>query len=356
MRTDEPQATRSSKAARTQLWMSTALFCALCFACVAVALLARFSPVMKNYVASQLELQRRINGGYLYTGGYADWGDYLLVGTLPDADYSRGGVYFMGASNTVVSLMPWMLDPAEQKLIHNYGLPGIDHREAFYFLRSLVEEQGLLRSGGKKTTVFLGLFYSMAREKRGQVIGDDQIPLLFRRHGFYSFDKRKGIHLVGMAPPVRFLKRERVYANRFLRILTTRPNNVAPARSDKPEYYLRTITEVMGSQWQEDMDEQLPYLAAMLDYLLAHEVRVHVILPPYPAFHDLLPFTVEYRKRVLHLLETRGIPVTDLSHLLPDNEFVDETHFRYTGQLQVHNLYRELALRALHEMGTPLEP
>lgn len=355
MRTYEPQA-GLSEVTRAQLWLSTALLGALCFACLTVGLLARFSPVMKDYVASQLDLQQRINGGYIYTGGYADWGDYLLVDQLPDADYNRGGVYFMGASNTVVSIMPWMLDPAEQRLIHNYGLPGVNHREAFHFLRSLVEEQGLLQAGGEKTTVFLGLFYSMAREKRGRVLGDDQIPLLFQRHGFYSFDTQDGIHLVPMASPIRFLRRERVYANRFLRVLATWPNHVAPAHDHEPEYYIRTTKEVMGPQWQEDLDEQLPYLATMLDYLRERGVRVHVVLPPYPTFHDELPFAVEYRKRVLYMLETRRIPITDFSHLLPDDEFVDGTHFRYNGQLQVHNLYRELALRALAAMETPLKP
>ncbi len=348
--------TRLSTVARTQLWLSTALLCALCLACLTVALLAHFSPVMKNYVASQLELQRRINGGYLYNGGYADWGDYLLVGQLPDADYSRGGVYFMGTSNTVTSVMPWMLDPAEQKLIHNYSLPGVNHREAFYFLRSLVEEQGLLRAGGERTTVFLGLFHSMAREKRGLLLGDDQIPLLFPRHGFYRFDKQEGIHLVRMVAPVRFLRRERVYANRFLRVLTTWPNDVVPARDREPEYYIRMTRRAMGPHWQEDMQEQLSYLAAMLDYLQERNVHVRVILPPYRSIHDSLPFAAEYREQVLPLLATRRIPVLDFSHLLPDDEFVDRTHYRYTGQLQVHHLYRELALRALAEMRTPLQP
>jgi hypothetical protein len=146
-----------------------------------------------------------------------------------------------------------------------------------------------------------------------------------------------------------------VYANRFLRVLANPPNRVVTVEKQEPQYYMWHTTKVMGQTWREEMAEQLRYLTATLDYLQQHNVRVHVVLPPYPAFHDRLPFGPAYHARVLPMLEARHIPITDLSHLFPDEEFVDGTHLRYTGQQQTHELYREMALRALTEMGTPLQ-
>ncbi len=112
-----------------------------------VSLLANFTPVMSAYVASQTKMHREKNGLLFFDGGYPDSGDYVLTGLLPEADFPRGGVYFVGASNSIVSIMTWELPPAERVLIHNYSIGNLTHREMRYFLENLVEEQGLLRAG-----------------------------------------------------------------------------------------------------------------------------------------------------------------------------------------------------------------
>jgi hypothetical protein len=345
-----------SAVAREQFRLSLALLAALALACLGVALSAHFSPVMPRYIAWQLELHRQTNGQYHYDAGYADAGDYVVVGQILREDFSRGGVYFIGPSNMMVSIMPWELPPGERRLIRNYAMGDLNHRETRHLFESLVEELNFLQAGGKKTTVFLGLFYGCTREKHGRVIGDNAVPFLFRRHNLFTYDAKKGIHLVPMWSVVRFLRQERIYANRFLRILLTWPNRVRPAIHLDLMAARKLWTHVMGPDWQKDMEDQVGHLAALLDYLQSREVRVQAIFLPYPSFHDDLPFPAAYREKVMPILQARKVPVWDYSHFLPDEEFADATHCRYTGQRQVHEVYRKLALRALEEMGATMEP
>jgi hypothetical protein len=340
---------------RHQLLLSLSLLAVLCLTCLGAGLLAHLSPVMPSYIAGQLERHRELNGVHQFTAGYADAGEYVLIGQVPTADYSRGGVYFLGASDTLVSIMPWALPPAERALIHNYALGDLTHQELLYFLRSLIEEHHLLQAGGEKTTVVLGLFYGMTRPKTGRRLGDDAVPSLFRRHGFYTFDYQKGIHLVRMGPVERFLRRERIYVNRFLRTLVLRPQKVYPAKQLRPEAYQAEWTAIMGTQWRKSMEGQMRHLEELLDYLQQRKVRTQVIFPPRGTWHEELPFSSAYREMVLPILQVRGVPVTDLTRLLPDSDFGDATHVRYTGQWKLHRIYRDLALRALAEMGTPVQ-
>jgi hypothetical protein len=180
---------------------------------------------------------------------------------------------------------------------------------------------------------------------------------LLQRHGFYTYDIEDGIHRVRMSPVERFLRAERVYANRFLRILTSWPSCVVlPKDFPKPATYHARLIDIMGPDWQEEMTVQMHELAVLLDYLRERKVRVQVILPPQGTWQDGLPFATTYRAMLGPVLESRQIPVTDLSRLLPDEEFADDIHPRYSGQWKLHKIYRELALQALADMGTQLEP
>jgi hypothetical protein len=338
---------------REQLRLSLTFMAAVCFTSLGIVLLAHFSPVIPHYIAQELARQRQINGIYYYDAGYADAEDYVLIGQVPQDDYSRGGVYFFGASGTTISIMPWELPLAERTLIHNYALGDLSHRELRYFLRSLIEEHDLLQAGGRKTTVMLCLFYGMARRKSG---ANHFVARLFPRHGFYSYDPEDGIYRVPMSSLERFLRRERVYANRFLQILTVPYSDVIASEKPNPAKYQAMWIKSIGPNWQGEMAAQVDDLAALLDYLQERKVPVRVIFPPRGTWHDGLPFDAAYRNMLQPILESRKIPVTDLSRLLPDEDFGDAGHLRYSGQWKLHRVYRELALRALEEMGTELHP
>jgi hypothetical protein len=331
---------------RAQTWFSLTLWSVICLTLLSVGLLAHFSPVMRRNIASDLARHREINGVFPFTGGYIDPLDYLFLDQLPKRDYSRGGVYFIGASDTMISIMPWELVPAERKLIHNYAIGGLSQREARHFLRCLVEEYGLLQAGGEKTTVFLGLFYGMTQKK----------SLQFQRHGLYSYDSDKGIHRTPMPSFARFLRIEEVYASRFLHNLIM-PKSEIRVRSDLgPAGYRARWIEVMGEDWHEEMEKQMRDLELLTDYLQERKVRLHVILPPQGTWHTGLPFAEAYIQMLTPLLQKHGVPITDMRHFLPDEDYGDATHYAYSGHWKVHHAYRRLALQALAEMGIEPEP
>ena len=56
------------------------------------------------------------------------------------------------------------------------------------------------------------------------------------------------------------------------------------------------------------------------------------------------------------ILEARGVPVSDFSDLLEDDDFFDAVPPRYSGQVKKHAALRAMALQSLAEMGTQVEP
>ncbi|MCI0622769.1 MAG: hypothetical protein L0387_14100 [Acidobacteria bacterium] len=127
---------------------------------------------------------------------------------------------------------------------------------------------------------------------------------VFRRYGRYQFDPRKGLRLVPTSSCVEFIRREWVYAHRFLHVTLTWPNRVHPvARLDRADEKAR-MTRMMGARWRENMQGQMVHLAALLDYLLARKVRVQIVLSPYPAWHEEMPFPAAYREMVTPILKS----------------------------------------------------
>jgi hypothetical protein len=320
-----------------------------------VGLLAHWTPVIANHVAGELARHRATNGTLFYDGGYIDDGDYVLLGQIPKDDYSRGGVYFIGASEMKASIMPWLLPPSESRLIHEYSIGDFRHREVRHYLRSLIEEQGLLQAGGQKTTVILSLCYLLARKKDLNIPLDRYVELLFERHHFYTYDWNKGIHRVGLSSVERFLRLQRDFANRFLRFLILSPSRVRPY-VPPDEWKRKHLISVMGSNWQEQMKADVQDLAELLDYLQKHNVRVRALFPPSGSWDKELPYEAAYREMVGPILASHNVPISDYGDFLPDEEFGDDIHARYSGQLKLHPAYRDLALQALSEMGTRLEP
>jgi hypothetical protein len=338
---------RNGTIGRAQMQLSLALWAAIILPVLLVGLLANFSPIMSNYLAKDAVRHRETNGFYPYTGGYVDPMDYLLLEQLSkEADYSRGGVYFVGASETMISIMPWEMVPAERKLIRNYGIGGLNHREARHFLRCLVEEHDLLRAGGEKTTVILGLSYGMVTKK----------DLQFKRHGLYTFHSNEGVHRTPMFSFVRFLRVQRVYANRFLNVLAFPTSEVRLPSNAGPAVHQARWIETMGDDWQKEMQEQMHDLDLLIDYLQERNVRVHAVFPPQATWKAGLPFADAYSDMVKPILAKHSVPTTDFRNLLPDEDYGDSSHFNYIGQWKVHRAYREVALKALAEMGTKLEP
>jgi hypothetical protein len=336
---------RSTDTAGTsQAWLSAALLGVIVLTCAAVGWAAHFTPVFANHLARENERHRALDGMYFFNGGYIDDGDEVLVGQIPEADYSHGGVYFIGASETKMSIMPYILPPEQRALIHNYSLGDLRHIDVLHFVRLLVEEQGLLSAGGSKTTIFLGMSSMMGRPRDWNRHDTHYVPDLFERHGFYTFDVDEGIHQVEMNPVERFLRRERIYASRFLNTLTATKSRVSiPTPEDHHEF----MAYQMDEGWREEMERQAVHLGETIDYLRARDVRVIILFPPIQSWQDAMPYQRRYRQILQPVLEQRKVEIADFSDLLPDSEFGDSVHARYSGQIKMHEAYSKLARAAL---------
>ncbi len=332
--------------ARRAAWLMPLGFGAV--ACAVVALSAagaRHTPLIRQHVEAQAAQQARENAMYVYDNGYLDGGDEVVLNQIPNDDYSRGGVYFIGDSQMWHSLMPWRLTPAESNLIHNYSIGDLRHRDVLHLLRMLVEQADLLQAGGERTTVFLCLSPEMAREPT-----PGYVEALFERHGFYSYDWTDGIRIIDMSAFERTLRLYRYDATRFLRTVVLRPNQVASRRQieQTPAYQARP-------NWREPMDEELAFLAQTLDYLQARGVRVRGLYFPEGSWRRGLDYSEYYRERVTELLSSRNIPLIDHGTMLADDEFGDAVHSLYSGQVKLHDAYLQLAREALEAMGTSIE-
>lgn len=343
---------RSPATARTsQGLLSTTLLAVVALTCLAVGLAAHFTPVIGNHIDRELDRQRTVNGMYFYNGGYLDDGDYVLLGQLPNADYSRGGVYFIGASETKISIRPWELPAEEQALIHNYSLGDLRHSDVLHFVRSLVEEDGLLKAGSEKTTIVLGLSYQMTRKRDFSNVHDRYVPMLFERNGMYRYDVADGILRKPMTTAEEFLRIERIRAGRYLQILVSPPEKVK-TRRDGPDELRQYLVNQMGSDWLPEMKRQVEYVASAIDYLQARGAHVRVIFPPEGSWQEGLPFGETYRALLAPIFKTRNVPVSDLKNLLDDSDFGDAVHARFSGETKLHKIYRSIALQALAGMST----
>jgi len=334
-----------------QVRLSTVLLATLCLTCMVVVLLAHATPILPNHVAREVARHRATNGMYLFDDGYLDAGDYVLLGQIPNDDYSRGGVYFIGASETLTGFMPQLLSAEERQWIHDYAIGDLRIGEARHFLRMLVTECGLLKAGAGKTTVILGLSYPMGRRRNFDHPLHRYVMELFRRHRLYIYDRNSGaVHVAPISAAERFLHIQRDYAHRFLHVLFLAPSHIVLSdQPDKREH----LESIMGAHWQQEMQAGVEELDGLIDDLQRLGVHVRAVLPPNGSWQHALPYDAAYREMVLPALERRGVPVEDQGSVLADEEFGDAVHARYRGHLKLHRLNHELALRSLDAMGIP---
>src|SRR4051812_36692027 len=92
---------------RKQTVLSLSLVAAIAATYAAVALAARSERFADHILARQGDRWNRTNGLYQEHVGYLDAEDKLLLHALPDADYSRGGLYLLGSSTMQHAAIPW---------------------------------------------------------------------------------------------------------------------------------------------------------------------------------------------------------------------------------------------------------
>ncbi|NQY98675.1 MAG: hypothetical protein HRT82_16095 [Henriciella sp.] len=336
-----------------QIRLSIMMLLAVFLAWGGSSALARSTDVIANRVASEQARHVEIDGVFFYDGGYVDEGDMVLLDMIENADMSEGGVYFIGSSESVCSLMPWTLSAAERAQIHNFSIGDFRHREIEDYVRILVEDFNMLEAGGEKNTVVLSSFSLLARPKDLSRPIDAYVANLFERHGRYSYDWEDGIRYKNPGRLERIYRSEKDLANRFLTFtLTPPPSRVRPVAS--MEWRVQHTRSIFGEGWEETMDVEVQSFERTIDYLLERNVNVMILRPPNGSWHDGFPFEEAYWSRVEPLIAARDLPVLDFTEFLEDEEFGDDVHPRYSGQVKLHEAYRELAIAELAKSGVSL--
>ena len=83
----------------------------------------------------------------------------------------------------------------------------------------------------------------------------------------------------------------------------------------------------------------------MIDYLRWNQVRLAAVLLPIMTWNDSQPFASAFAKRAAALCQEKGVTMLDLSRAVPDEEFFDDTHLSYRGQMRVDPMILEFVRR-----------
>jgi len=303
------------------------------------------------------EYNRQRGLSFLRDGYFIDDNDRLINEELPAADYSKGGVYFIGTSSVRSSTQLWDLPPAERRLIHNYGINQSDYVCQFIFLRYLVEHEGLFQAGGDKNLVVLAeSYHNLARpyEPSGY------FPNLWTRHGLYVCDPVRGIQSVAVNPVWRFIHFERTRIAGFVSqvgqvasivIRTTlhhgrMTRKITDAQESNASWRAR-----MGADWEAKLDHENEELGRMIDYLHQRSVRVVFVALPVASWDYQLPFEEAFLARTRALCAGRGIPMQDWSRMLPDEDMQDASHPNLAGAEKLQPRLLEIALPFVRSTG-----
>jgi hypothetical protein len=323
------------------------LMAVICATCAIVVWLAHTSPVIPGFARRELALEREANGVLLYDAGFVDEVDYVLIDQIPSNDTSRGGVYFIGDSAMKVTLHDWLLPPEERRLIHNYSIGALRHSDARALVRMMVEDFDLLRAGGERTTIFLSCSYYLARPP----IKGVRFASYVERHGLYTYSDDGDMRPTRLSPIERFVRIQRDYALRFLRIASgQRISRVLPI---DPELKSPESRPIEGD-WPAALKREAHDLEETIAYLQARGVTVVAIFPPSGSWEDGLRYEPEYRAVVEPLLQKYKVTLIDQDDLISDDEFADRNHPTYQTSLVLHEQNRRLALDALAAMGVKL--
>jgi hypothetical protein len=292
---------------------------------------------------------------YFTHGVFIDRGDQLLLSELTCADFSKGGVFLLGASDVALITL-FNLEPELKRYIHNCAVGGANPEMQFQFLQFLTKREGLLAAGGKQTMFIIGTHYHLIYFDYG---GDESVkyfPHLFARHGVFVASK-DGVD-IRVSPLTRRLIAERVQIVGFVNtiradrdIWNTPSESVIEVRKHSPDDYRLGWVKAMGDKWELKISSQAAYFGQMLDYLTSHDAKVVVVLMPLGSWEKDLPYAVRWNGEIASLCKNRGIACEDWSQMLDDDEFGDSVHPNVQGAEKLRKAVLELAEPHLRTIG-----
>ncbi len=326
-------------------------------ALVAVSLAVVYELVSHDTLLLQSRLAewKRSSGMYLDCRFYKTPEERLFNETLPRADYSRGGVYLLGASNTLTAVKAWELPPAQKQLFHNYCISAATSTQQFQFVRNLVEREGFLRAGGSKNAVIIGLFFGDG-EHRASIDPSSMFSGFFSPDVLYSYTPQGGIRPRPLSDQARAFRLEQNRNHAFWTWAANltfhepldylRPVHRRPSEENR-SYWLNRL----GPGWETGMDLEVVQLGQLVDYLQTRGVKVQAFFVPTASWTTGFPPAERYRQRVLPLLSSRAVELTDLSHLAADTDFMDSVHLGYSGVQKTDPIIKRIARDDLIRAG-----
>jgi hypothetical protein len=320
-------------ARRYQAVASLSLLVLLVGTCLATDLLARDRGLERSLTAKSSEYAEKTRTIFSNTGNFIDFEERLMLDEIPNADYSRGGVYFFGSSNMKWAFTTWDL-PAEQKrLIGNYGIGASSHTDQLRLIQYLIKERKFL-TAGERNMVILGVSFTLGRTDPPT----GYFASLLRRHGVYTITDDGQITPTQMSAVERWLRIEKARSTGFIwnlgRLAKGTVMTLAGYRRPAPRGMLSpdSLRGFMGAEWQQNMDVEVERLRETIFLLQSHHAQVKVILLPEPTWEDNLPFRTRYDPIVRALCQATATPFIDLSHSMPDEAFVDDGHMTVEAQ------------------------
>jgi hypothetical protein len=357
--TQTASASESRRNGRLQTPLALLIVALMLLSNAGVAALSRCQPLLGWMLDRQMQAWRRTNVIYAYNVGCIDADDRLLLWDLPETDYRRGGVFFLGSSTTQHSIATWLLPPEEQKLVHNFAIKSANMTEQFQLVRYLVEQRGLLDGPPGKTMVVLGLAHFDTRPKIAGTTDWNYFPALFGRHRLYSYDPVSGVADRPLPRLLRLLQFERMRSYNFLTSLIVHagfsgPPFGAEARpTPESDNAARAFVErMMGhDDWKQNMRSQLRQLELMINYLQQRGAIVSAVLLPLASWNDALPVAAEFDARAREICRRNAVSLTDLTWSLPDSDFADHSHLNHLGQEAITPILARLARHQLLASG-----
>jgi hypothetical protein len=291
---------------------------------------------------------------FCFTHHYTDLEEWFLHEEIPAFDFSRGGVYFLGASTMKWALKPWDLPDEIRPYVHNFGFGGIKNSDQGDFLRYLVEQKDFLKAGPEKTLVVFGQNYRIVHH--GRLHAGDPPGTYFReqwtRHGFYTIDDAGTIRRTPGNPVTEQLSLEYSKMTGFLRELGNLfYSQVRRKRVQNPKFYNDEWTLAMESNWREMMASELDYLKNAIKYMKQRNVKVAVMLLPIASWDSELPFQEYYQEKLKAICDAESVPMYDYRKAMKDEEFGDSDHLNPNGVEKFQRMVTGFCIEHLKTAG-----
>jgi hypothetical protein len=313
---------------------SAALLALLLATCLLTDLLARNRGLEHWLMARSSAFADKNHVLFSNTGNFIDFEERVLLDEVPRADYSRGGVYFFGTSNTKWAFTTLDLPAEQQRAIGNYGMGAASHTTVLRLIRYLIEQQDFLAAGEHDLAIIGASFHLGFKDGPAGFFAS-----LLRRHGLFATASDDRIVPAPMSAAEHWLRIEKARSGGFIWNLGRLAKNWAmtfrgerPAPPHDEARYQQAWREFMGPEWRQSINAEIERLRETIAVVRSHGAQVKVMLLPQGSWMDELPFKAHYEAKIRALCQETSTPLIDLSRSMKDEDFVDSNHLTVKAQ------------------------